>query len=199
MLVTMTPRERSKMAPNTSRMWVLGAYLVTTCSVTQQSSAFRTSLRSWPALSAGRSLRRRGDFLRGDVFFDRVPLLGFSAPDVRAEGLLSMKVKKVRQKGQVRRQRGGPRTDAEGYTAEAFGKQDQTLRARRGMVGSYGFSFALMFAVRRARVGLRSLNGAKGKIKSLQMAKNTLRSRFQNRHLFLLSLTGTTTVWESAS
>lgn len=120
------------MAPNTSRMWVLGAYLVTTCSVTQQSSAFCTSLRSWSALSAGRSLRRRGDFLRGDVFVDRVPLLGFSAPDVRAESLLSMKAQKARRKGQVRRQRGGPRTDAEGYTAEAFGKQDQPTRAAGG-------------------------------------------------------------------
>lgn len=132
MLVTMNPQERSKTIPNASRMWVLGAYLVTTCSVTQQSNAFCTSPRSLSALSTGSTLRRRGDLPRRDLFADAVPLSVFSQRGARTGGLLLMKAHKVRQKGQPRRQRGGPRTDAEGYTAEAFGKQNQATRAAGG-------------------------------------------------------------------
>ncbi|CAM9565516.1 unnamed protein product [Ascophyllum nodosum] len=121
----MAPRSRSRSGVRTTRMWVLGVFFTTTCSA----RTFCISTRSpWVRISGDRLLSRPARGLdQTGCFVHRYSgfgvTLGVVTPARGTDNLLAMKVPKVGKKpspGNSRRQRGGPRTNAEGYTAEAF-------------------------------------------------------------------------------
>lgn len=126
---SMESRIRSRSVVRPTKMWVLGVFF-TTSSSARACSAFCTSSRSpWVRIGGDRLQPCRGGLYQAGRFVHRYSglgvTLGIAAQSRCSQNLLTMKVPKVRKKpssGSSRRQRGGPRTDAEGYTAEAFGE-----------------------------------------------------------------------------
>lgn len=127
----MGPRERARRVEKGNRMWVIGAYFVTTtCSGSRSSIAFCTtsSSRSWQdGATTARLSPHPGGLIRVDWLGDRITALGLSeSVGRRSESGLSMKAHKVRntkRKKENRRTDGRrPQADVEGYTAEAFGE-----------------------------------------------------------------------------
>lgn len=152
-LVSMAPGER----PRIGGLWALGVFALAMAYSVRRAEAFcsASSFRS--------DLRPRYHQL-GDHHAKGLGLgvaLGEVTPGRRRESALYM-VQKVRKKkamrrnsNSVRRQRGGPRTDAEGYTAEAFGEwvprssSCSVLVALRRKTSSvcYDMSYALFLSV----------------------------------------------------
>lgn len=115
-------RPRSRGKPNTS-VWFLGAYfLVTRCGGWGTMAFCTVGSRPWPSASGGRSSLDQGSAFHGERYLRSITALGVAAPAWRADKSVSMKVKTQKARKNPKARRGGPRTDAEGYSAEAFGE-----------------------------------------------------------------------------
>lgn len=93
--------------------------------------AFCAAVRSWPS-QGDRLSPRRSDLFQGEGFVRGLAALEAAASAGRSEDSLSMKVQKVRKNPAKKsnsstRRRRGPRTDVEGYSAEAFGEHCECL------------------------------------------------------------------------
>ena len=79
--------------------------------------------RPWPSSTGGRSSLYHGHTFHGDVSLHSMTEMGVAGQQAwRTEESLSMKVKTHKGRKSPKARRGGPRTDAEGYSAEAFGE-----------------------------------------------------------------------------
>lgn len=78
--------------------------------------------RPWPSASGGRSSLYQSNAFHGDMYLYGTTALGLASPSWRTDKSISMKVKTRKARKNPQARRGGPRTDAEGYSAEAFGE-----------------------------------------------------------------------------